>query len=169
MRKWPLLPALALCALACSHRKTLTQQLKEAFSSHLTKIAPEAGVDSIRILWSTPVNERLSRVIDDTVYIREYNRIKGQLQSALQKNDRDSMAFYRYEIAVMEREIDSITKSIGEGDTTRNFGSLLSCAYFLRKDDRHFADSTLLYLDSAHVLRYTGYMDSSIARTLRQH
>jgi hypothetical protein len=158
-----------LClVLSCTH-KSLTEQLAGAFSNHLNHIDPNASLDSVRIIWSTPVNERLARTIDDTLYVREYNRIRWQLASALAKSNRDSVAFYRYEIHVLERGIDSISKSIEHGDTTHRYGSLISCAYYLKKNNKAISDSTLIFLDSAYVLRYTGYMDSSIARTTKSN
>lgn len=154
---------------SCTTKMPLDEQLKTAFSNHLHRLAPTAALDSIHVLWSTPVNERLARIIDDTVYVREYNRIKWQLANARAKNDRDSLAFYRYEIRVMEREIDSISKAIPQGDTTHQYGDLIACSYFLRKDGRAFSDSTLIYLDSAHALRYTAFLDSSLARSMTSH
>lgn len=169
MRKLLFLLALLSVLLSCSHKKTLTEQLTVAFSNHLSRIGPDATLDSVHILWSVPVTEKLGRVIDDTLYVREYNRIRTQLAGARQKNDRDSIAFYNYEIKVMEHEIDSISTAIGQGDTTRHYGSLICAAYSLEKQGHTANDSTLLYLDSAGVLRYTWYMDSSIARTTRSN
>ena len=165
MRKFILLTS--LCILQSCRHKTFNEQLTVAFSNHLKDLDPDASLDSVRILWRTPVNQRLGRIIDDTVYVREYHRIRMQLASAESKGDRDSVAFYRYEIAVLEHGIDSVSKSIGQGDTIRQYGSLIACAYFLKKNNKTISDSTLIYLDSAHVLRYTAYMDSSIARTTR--
>ena len=167
MRKLPLLLALALLLASCQQKKTLKEQLTTAFTNHLSTLQPNATLDSIRVIWNTPATERLGRIIDDSVYVREYNRIKDQLASATSKNDKDSMEFYRYEIAVLERGIDSVSKSIALGDTTRRYGSLLACAYYLTIDGKHLADSTLLFIDSTHVLRYTWVMDSSIAKTAR--
>jgi hypothetical protein len=168
MRKL-LIPAVALIlSFSCTHKKTLPEQLAAAFSNRLTGLDPKATLDSVHILWSTPINERLGRIVDDSVYVREYNRITWQLAAARQNHLRDSAAFYRYEIHVMEREIDSISKVIPLGDTTHSAGVLIGCAYFLRKNGVVVADSTLLYLDTAQVLRYTWYMDESMARTLQQ-
>jgi len=165
MRKLPLL--ILLCSLmACKEKKTLSQHLTLTFTDHLQTIDPNTTLDSIHILWNIPVTQRLSRVIDDTVYIREYNRIKSQLAGALTKQDKDSIEFYNYEIAVLEKGIDSVTKSIELGDTTHRYGSLIACEYFLKKNNRSFTDSTLLFVDSTHTLRYTEYLDSALARTI---
>ena len=166
MRKFYFLLGLFCLVVSC-HHKSLNEQLAVAFSAHLQNFDPDARIDSVRIIWSTPVNERLARIIDDTIYVREYNRIKWQLANVRLTNNRDSVAFYRYEIHVLEHNIDSISKSIGQGDTSRQHGSLLSCAYYLTRHDKVISDSTLLYLDSAQTLRYTWYLDSSIARTSR--
>jgi hypothetical protein len=147
--------------------KTFNEQLTIAFSNHLKNLDSVASLDSVRILWITPVNQRLGRIIDDTIYMREYYQIRMQLARAEAKNDKDSIAFCRYEIGVLEHNIDSISKSIGQGDTTHRYGTLLSCKYFLKKNNKAIADSTLIYLDSTQVLRYTAYMDSSIAKTTR--
>jgi hypothetical protein len=163
MRKLFLL--LLLCG-ACQQKKTLSQQLTITFTNHLQTLDPTVSLDSIHILWNIPVTQKLSRVIDDTVYVREYSRIKSQLASAQAKQDKDSIEFYNYEIAVLERGIDSVSKAIEQGDTTHRYGSLIACQYFLRKNNRSFADSTLLFIDSTHTIRYTEYMDSSIARTI---
>src|SRR5258706_14121673 len=120
MRRSLLLVVSLYSLLSCRH-KTLPEQLLVAFSNHLNKLDPNVTLDSVRIIWSTPVTEKLARTIDDTIYVREYNRIRMQLASALIKRDRDSIAFYRYEINVLERSIDSISRSIDQGDTVHRY------------------------------------------------
>jgi hypothetical protein len=165
--KKSLLYSCILSLLLSCHHKTFNDQLTVAFANHLRNFDPDVVLDSVHILWRTPVNQRLARIIDDTVYVREYYRIRMELASAQANNDKDSIAFCRYEIWVFERNIDSISKSISEADTTHQYGSLLSCAYSLHKNNKAITDSTLIYLDSSHVLRYTAYMDTSISRTAR--
>jgi hypothetical protein len=168
MRKFILLLAVSFSYNACTEKKSIETELFAAFSSHLSKINSTARLDSIRILWRTPATERLSRVIDDSLLVREYNRINNQLSQALSKNaDKDSIAYYRYEIRVLKQNIDIASKSIDKGDTTHSNGSLIACAYFLSINGRQLADSTLLYIDSLSILRYTSYMDSSIAKTAK--
>ncbi|HLI92580.1 MAG TPA: hypothetical protein VKU83_03185 [Puia sp.] len=156
-----------LLAAACTHKRTLTEQLTSTLSSHLRRLDPVAVVDSVHILWTVPVNERFGRVVDDTVYIREYSRLKTELAGAQQRNEKDSIAFLHYEIAVMEKEIDSISKAVAKGDTTDRFGTLIGCAYYLRSADRTRPDSTMLFVDSTNTLRFTEFLDSSLARTIR--
>ena len=165
MRKF-LLFTFPLVLFSC-HEKSLQEQLTVAFSNHLSRLNPDASLDSIHIIWSVPVNEKLARIIDDTVYVREYNRIRRQLARARMANDNDSIDFYRYEIRVLEHGIDSVSESIGQGDTTHSHGTLLSCTYYLTKNKKAIRDSTMLYLDSVNVLRYTQFMDSSMTRAMR--
>jgi hypothetical protein len=156
-----------LLIVSCAHRKSLSEQLNDSFSNHLKKLDSSATLDSVHIQWNANVTEKLSRIIDDSVYVREYNRIQAQLSEALPKNDKDSIAFYRYEINYMEKEIDSVTKSIPQGDTTRRYGYLIGCAYYISKNQKTRVDSTLIFIDSTSTMRYTEYMDSAIGRTVR--
>jgi hypothetical protein len=166
MRKILLLLACSWVVVSC-HQPTLNEQLTAAFQNHLGRLDPEATLDSVHIIWNVSANERLARIIDDSIYVREYHRIRRQLANAEAINDRDSIAFYHYEIGVLEHGIDSVSESINRGDTTRSHGTLLNCSYFLTKAKRRIMDSTMLFIDSANVLRYTNFMDSSIARAMR--
>jgi hypothetical protein len=86
MRNFYLLVVLVCLTSACRH-KSLNEQLAVAFTTHLKIVDPDAQLDSVRVLWSTPVNERLVRTIDDTVYVREYNRIKCLLSDEAREAD----------------------------------------------------------------------------------
>jgi len=155
-----------LLILSCKHQKNLSEQLNDSFTNHLKKIDSSATLDSVHILWNTIVTQRLSRIIDDTVYIREFMRVQAQLLSAKQKNDKDSIEFYQYEINYMEKAIDSVTKSIVRGDTTRNYGYLIGCAYYITRNKKKKMDSTIVFIDSTSVMLYTEFMDSAIKRTI---
>ena len=152
---------------SCMRRKSLSEQLNDSFTNHLKKLDSSAILDSVHILWNVNVTERLSRIIDDSVYIREFTRIQGQLSGALPTNDKDSIAFYRYEINYMEKEIDSVTKSIPKGDTTHRFGYLIGCAYYITKNQKTKMDSTMVFVDSTSTMRYAEFMDSALGRTVR--
>jgi hypothetical protein len=156
-----------LVIVSCAHRKSLSEQLNDSFANHLKILDSSATLDSVHILWNAKVTEKLSRIIDDSVYIREFTRIQGQLSGALPKNDKDSIEFYRYEINYMEKEIDSVTKSIAQGDTTHRYGYLIGCAYYITKNQKTKIDSTMVFIDSTSTMRYTEYMDSAIGRTVK--
>jgi len=152
---------------SCKHQKNLSEQLNDSFADHLKKIDSTATLDSVQVIWNTPVTQRLSRIIDDSAYMRTFMRVQTQLSGAQQKNDKDSIEFYLYEINYMKKEIDSVTKSIAQGDTTRKYGNLISCEYFITRNNKTKIDSTLIFIDSAYVMRYTEFMDSAIKRTIK--
>jgi hypothetical protein len=162
------LAIISMAVASCRHRETLPDQLTHVFSSHLSDIDNLAILDSIHILWNIPVTPRLTRIIDDSVYVREYTRIKAQLGSAQQKQDRDSIEFYQYEIDYMQKEIDSISKGIAREDTTRRFGHLIGCDFYIRKNGRSRHDQTIIFVDTTWTLRFTDFMDSAISRSIRR-
>jgi hypothetical protein len=165
-RKLLFIAVFILVVISCRHRQTLTDQLTLVFSDHLSNIDSSATLDSVHILWNIPVTPRLTRIIDDSVYNREYTRIKAQLVSALQKQDRDSIEFYEYEIDVMQKEIDSISKGIEQEDTIRRYGHLIGCNFFIKKNGRSRKDATMVFVDSTSTLRFTEFMDSAIRRSI---
>jgi hypothetical protein len=72
---------LMLCG--CHHRRTLPESLTIIFADHLQQIDTAAKLDSVHVRWNFPMTERLGRIIDDTIYVREYSRVKAQLAGAL--------------------------------------------------------------------------------------
>src|SRR5580698_5198722 len=116
MKKISILIFILFILFSCKQPKTLSEQLTASFGSHLGKIDSLAVLDSVHIQWTIPVTQRLGRIIDDSVYIREFMRLQGQLAKARQRNNRDSIDFLEYEINYMKQEIDSVTRSIAQGD-----------------------------------------------------
>ena len=167
MRK--LLPPILLLLLniSCKHQKNLSEQLDESFANHLGRIDSVAILDSVHILWNTSVTQKLGAIIDDSAYMREFMRVQMQLRNAQQKNDKDSIEFYQYEINYMKGQIDSVTKSISLADTTHKYGYLIGCAYYITKDKKTKIDSTIVFIDSTSTLRYTEFMDSAIRLTIK--
>ena len=168
MRKLSIIAVIFPIVISCRHHQTLTDQLTDVFSGHLTNIDTSATLDSIHILWNIPVTPKLTRIIDDSVYLREYTRIKSQLESARKKQDRDSIEFYQYEIDYMQTEIDSISNGIAREDTIHRYGRLIGCDFYIRKNGRSRHDQTMVFLDSTSTLRFTDYMDSAIRRSIRR-
>ncbi|HTS44793.1 MAG TPA: hypothetical protein VMH01_10380 [Puia sp.] len=167
MRKLTFWSFACLFVISCKQRQTLTQQLTNAFSTHLKQIDSAAVLDSLHILWSVPATPRLGRIIDDSIYSREYSRIKMQLANVQQNNYKDSIEFYQYEISYMEKEIDSISKGIVHSDTTHRYGTLFGCAYYIKKNDKTKIDSTILFVDSTSTIHFNEYMDSAIHRSIK--
>jgi len=152
---------------ACHHHKTLPESLSVIFADHLQQIDSAATLDSVHVRWNFPVTEKLGRIIDDTIYVREYSRVKTQLAGALAAGDKDSIEIYEYEIHYMEKEIDSIAKGIVLSDTSHRFGSLVGCSYYIRKNKKILMDSTVLFIDTTSTVRLIDIMDSALRRTVK--
>jgi hypothetical protein len=158
----------SLLIISCQPRKTLSEQLSEAFSNHLRNIDSSATLDSVHIVRYAAVTQRLGRIIDDSIYNRELMRLQAQLSGARGKNtDADSIRFYVYEINALQTQMDSVTRAIPMGDTTRRAGFLIDCSYYITRNGKKKIDSTVVYVDAGGTLRYTDYMDSSIRRTVQ--
>ncbi|HEV3412419.1 MAG TPA: hypothetical protein VG101_08070 [Puia sp.] len=156
--------ALLICC-GCHHPRTLQESLTIIFSDHLRQIDTAAMLDSLHVRWNIPVTEKMGRIFDDSIYVREYSRIKGQLAGALITGDKDSIEFFQYEIRYMEKEIDSIGHAIGESDSSHRYGSLVGCAYYISGNMKKMMDSTIVFIDTTSTLRFTDFMDSALRRT----
>lgn len=158
--------ALLFCC-GCHHPKNLPESLTTIFADHLRQIDSSMTLDSLQVLFKWPVTEKMGRIFDDSIYVREYSRIKGQLANALLAGNRDSIEFYQYEVHYMETEIDSIGRAISTGDTSHRYGTLVGCTYYLRRMQTSVMDTALVFIDTTSTVRYTDYLDSSLRRTAR--
>jgi hypothetical protein len=158
--------ALLLCC-GCHHPRTLRESLTAIFGDHLRQIDSTATLDSLQVRWNIPMTEKLGTIFNDSLYVREYSRIKAQLAGALVKGNKDTIEFYEYEIHYMEEEIDSISHAIGVSDSSRRFGALVGCSYYLSGNQREKIDSTVVFIDTTSTIRFTDYMDSSLRRTAK--
>jgi hypothetical protein len=156
---------LMLCG--CHHPKTLPESLTIIFADHLQQIDSAAKLDSVHVRWNFPVTAKLGRIIDDTIYVREYSRVKAQLAGAFAAGDKDSIEFYEYEIHYMEKEIDSISHGIGLSDSSHRFGSLVGCSFYITKNKRTLMDSTVLFIDTTSTVHLTDFLDSALRRTVK--
>jgi hypothetical protein len=167
MTKFGVVLFVVLIGCGCQHRRTLPESLTVIFADHLRQIDSAMTLDSVHVQWNVPVTEKMGRIFDDSIYVREYSRIKGQLAGALAMGNKDSIDFYQYEIHYMEKEIDSIGHGIGESDTVHRYGTLVGCAYYLRGNKKSFLDSTILFIDTTSTVRFTDFMDSALRRTVK--
>jgi hypothetical protein len=156
-----------LLFLSCAHHTSFQEQLNENFANHLKRIDSTAGLDSVHVLWKVSATEKLGRIIDDSIYMRDYVKIQGQLQRAVKKNEKDSIEFLRYELNYIKGVMDSLSGSISKADTTLKFGYMMSCAYHITRNHQSVTDSTIIFIDSKSIMRFTEYMDSSLSRTLK--
>jgi hypothetical protein len=158
---------LALLFCGCYHPRTLPESLTSIFSDRLRRIDSAARLDSLRVQWNIPVTQKMGRIFDDSIYVREYSRVKSQLAGALSLGDKDSIEFYEYEIHYMEMEIDSIGHSIGLGDSTHHYGSVVGCSFYISKNNKLKMDSTIVFIDTTSTIRFTDFIDSALRRTVK--
>ncbi|PWT75468.1 MAG: hypothetical protein C5B59_08890 [Bacteroidetes bacterium] len=158
--------AFFIIAISCRQHSTVQQQLQAALKHRLQRIDTTANLDSVHIIWNIPATQKLGTIIDDTFYLREYARIKSQLAAAAKNNEKDSVEFYQYEINYMEKEIDSISKAIAKADTTRLFGRLIGCSYFVSANNKTRTDTAFIFVDSTMTIRSTEFVDSALHRTV---
>jgi hypothetical protein len=152
--------------IGCHQSSSFQEQLDRYLAEHIKKLDTLVVLDSIRITQNIAVNQKLGAIIDDSIYMREYTRLKAQLAVAAALRQPDSMAYYRDEIHYMDKELDSIGRSIGRADTSSNFGHLIDCRIFISKLGRLKTDSVLLFMDSSSTLRFPQLMDSFLKKSL---
>jgi hypothetical protein len=159
---------LTIWLVACTNHKALdlSKQLKPVFVNHLRNVDSSASIDSLQITRMMPADEKLGRIFDDSIYRREYYMVMAQLRGAQSRKVADSIKFYQYEINYMSKQVDSMAKSIDEGDTTRRFGYVIACYYWISKKNRKKMDSLFLFVDNRMILRNTEVLDSFMRRSL---
>jgi hypothetical protein len=162
--------AAILFFLSCtsSRSKTIPEQLQSNFLVHAAKIDSSLVLDSFKVARIDTLVERLGRIIDDTIYKREFYRVQSQLANAVREQKKDSIEIYRDEINYMSPQIDSITKSIPKGDTTKLFGILASCAFRLKKNDKILKGMVYYFLDRNMNIQNADRIDSTIAFALKE-
>ncbi len=148
----------------CSLPKTIPDQIKLNFSSHLKNIDSALVLDSFNIVRIDTMVEKLGRVFDDTVYTRELYRVKAQLASAKLMQKNDSIAIYQEEIDYMRPKVDSVTKSIETGDTKTKIGLLIRFYYVLWKKDKTNNGYCFYFLDNNAKVLNSDMIDSIIVR-----
>jgi hypothetical protein len=158
---------LLLFLCGCHHPRTLPESLAAVFSDHLRRIDSAAALDSLLVRWNLPVTQKMGRIFDDSIYVREYSRVKAQLAAAFSMGDRDSIEFYEYEIHYMEQEIDSIGHSIGLSDSSHRYGTVVGCSFYLSRNQKKKMDSTIVFIDTTSTIRFTDFIDSALRRTVK--
>jgi len=166
MSKSSLTATALLLFCGCHHPQALPESLTAIFSGHLRRIDSAATLDSLHVRWNIPVTQKMGRVFDDSIYVREYSRVKAQLAGALSLGDKDSIEFYEYEIHYMESEIDSIGHSIGLGDSIHRYGSLVGCSFYISRNNKLRMDSTVVFIDTTSTVRFTDFIDTALHRTV---
>jgi hypothetical protein len=124
--------------LSCQTKPApLSDQLKGYLQSHLAKIDSTVVVDSFRILGLDSIDQRMERIIDDSLYMREFYQVQGQfIEANIKQGRKDSIDFYQGELEYMITQADSLKKVISKADTTKKLGLLAICKADLSKQNR---------------------------------
>lgn len=138
-------------------------QLKNNLLYHLKKIDTTIVLDTFRVLRTDKLVEKLGRIIDDTIYNRELYRVQVQLANAIRYQKHDSIEFYQGEVNYMLPQIDSLTKSIAQADTTKKFGLLVSCWFQISKNNTKNSGLVFYFLDQEMTIRNSDMIDSTIS------
>ena len=151
-----------------SNTPRLSDQLKANFLSHLNKNDSTIKLDSFRVIRIDSIDKRHQLIIDDTIYMREFARVQGQLINSIIEKNADSTGFYQDEVNYMGTQLDSMNKEISKADTTQKLGLLAICKIQVSKHNRS-QEMMLRYLMDLNLNIWNSSMiDSSIAKLIRK-
>jgi len=114
-------------------------------------------LDSFNVVWVDTLTEKFGRIIDDTIYSREHDKIRSLFENATNK---DSLDFYKYELDYMAKEIDSITRSIPAADTKKKYGLAVKVFFSLLKNGRSAGSYAYYFLDKQGNVLDSDLIDS---------
>lgn len=147
---------------------SLSDQLKTIFQSHLKKYDSTVVLDSFKVIRIDSIDQRHQRIIDDSIYMREFTRVQGQLINSIMEKKIDSIGVYQDEVNYMGTQLDSMNKEISKADTLIKIGLLAFCKIQLSKNNRS-QEMMLRYLMDLNLnIWNTPMIDSSIARMVRK-
>ena len=145
-----LIPAIILFALllSCkSKHNNLSDRVKANFISHLINVDSSLVLDSFNVIAVDTVNRRTERIIDDTLYMMEFNRVRMQLANAMKGKRTDSIEFYQGEVRYMQTQFDSLRREVAKADTTKKLGLLVICKIQLKRNGRSQGMIVYYFLD----------------------
>jgi hypothetical protein len=147
---------------------SLPDQLKVNFLLRVNKIDSTVHLDSFRIVRADSVDQRLERIIDDSIYVREFTYVQRQLVNAIKENKADSIGFYKGEVDYMTPQVDSLTKVISKADTTNKLGLVAICSFQLSKNGATQQGMAYYFLDKNYKVWDSELIDTSIAAVARK-
>ena len=151
--------------LSCTQKPNrLSDQLRNNILSRINKIDSGILLDSFTILRAQPIHEKLEKTIQDTLYKQTFSRVQKRLENAIKNDKKDSIEFYQTEINYMLPQIDSLTQSLSEADTTRKHGWLAICRIQLGKNNKSSSGLLFYALDQKMIIRNSDFIDSSISQ-----
>lgn len=145
-----LIIAAILFVLICSCKTkshNVSERVKENLISHVNKIDSNLVLGSFTVTSIDTINRRMERVIDDTLYMREFNRVQTQLSDAMKGTRADSIAFYQGEVNYMQTQFDSLNRAILNADTTKKLGLLVTSKIQLTKNNKSEETTVYYFLD----------------------
>jgi len=149
--------------LSCNQKPpNVSIQLKNNFLSHLERMDSTLVLDSFRLIGIDSIDQKLERIIDDTIYAREFSRVQAQFANAIKEKKEDSIEFYRGEIGYMTPQLDSLTKVISKADTSKKLGIVVTCKVQLSKHNRSVDWIIYYFLDKSMKIWNSEMIDSSI-------
>ncbi|HWY34194.1 MAG TPA: hypothetical protein VNX68_06075 [Nitrosopumilaceae archaeon] len=151
-----------------SKSPSLSDQLKTIFLSRLKKNDSTVILDSFRVIRIDSIDQRHQRIIDDTIYMREFARVQGQLINSIIEKKSDSIGFYQDEVNYMGTQLDSMNKEIAKADTISKLGLLVICKIQLSKHNRSQERILRYLLDMNMNIWNSSMIDSSIATMVRK-
>lgn len=153
-----------LILFSCKSKTTsLPEQLKTNYLSHLKKIDSTIGLDSFILERIDTIDRRMERIIDDTIYTREFTRVQNQLTNAVIEKREDSIEFYQGEVNYMVTQFDSLKKEISTADTTKKLGLLVVCKVHIRKHNKNQVGVVYYFLDWNGTVWNSDMIDTSIS------
>jgi hypothetical protein len=136
-------------AFGCQTKlKPLQEQAMDSFVGRVLKVDPLLRLDSFEVASVDTMTEKTGRIIEDSIYSKEYGRIETQLNNAIISYKKDSIDFLKYELAYMKKEMDSLTGLIKSADPKNKFGFIVTLLYKLRKNDKTQKDTVYFFMDS---------------------
>jgi hypothetical protein len=154
---------------SCSTKTAnLPDQLKVNFLLRVNRIDSTVHLDSFRIVRADSIDQRLERIIDDTIYVREFTYVQAQLSNAIKTKKTDSIGFYKGEVDYMTPQVDSLTNVISKADTTKKFGIVASCSFQLSKKGATQQGMAYYFLDKSYKVWDSELIDTAIATVTRR-
>ena len=151
-----------------SKSSSLSDQLKTIFLSRLKRNDSTVVLDSFRVIRIDSIDRKHQLIIDDTIYMREFARVQGQLINSIIEKKKDSIGFYQDEVNYMGTQLDSMNKEISKADTTIKLGLLANCKIQLSKHKRSTERVIRYLLDMNMNIWNSSMIDSSIASMVRK-
>ena len=147
---------------------SLPDQLKVNFLLRVNKIDSTVHLDSFRILRADTIDQRLERIIDDTIYTREFTYVQAQLANAIKAKKADSVGFYKEEVDYMTLQVESLTNVISKADTTKKLGIVTACSFQLSKKGATQQGMVYYFLDKNYKVWDSELIDTAIATVARK-